>query len=85
MKLFYSPTSPYARKVRATAVEKGVAARIELLPCNPHEPDPALLAANPLGRVPTLVLDDAGTLYDSPVICEWLDGLAPAPRLVPAA
>jgi len=85
MKLFYSLTSPYARKVRVTAYEKGLADRIELVPCNPHEPDPALLAANPLGRVPTLVIEDGTALFDSPVICEWLDSWGAGPRLLPPA
>lgn len=83
MKLFYSTTSPYARKVRVTALEKGLTDRIELRHCNPHAPEPELLAANPMGRVPTLVLDSGESLFDSPVICEWLDELAEQPRLIP--
>lgn len=84
MKLFYSPTSPYARKVLVTALEKGLGDRIELVECNPHQGDPQLLAANPLSKVPTLVLEDGSALFDSPVICEWLDEQTEAPKLTPA-
>jgi glutathione S-transferase len=83
MKLFFSPTSPYVRKVRVVAIEKGLADRIELIPANPW-PDPsAVSAANPLGKVPALLLDDGTSLYDSPVICEYLDSLVPASPLIP--
>ncbi len=83
MKLFFSPTSPYVRKVRVVALEKGLADRIELVPANPW-PDPAAVsAANPLGKVPALTLADGTALYDSPVICEYLDSLVPASPLLP--
>lgn len=85
MKLFYTATSPYARKVRITAIEKGLADSIQLSHCDLKAPEPEFLAANPMGRVPTLVLDSGKTLFDSPVICEWLDELAEQPRLVPRA
>lgn len=83
MKLFYSITSPYARKTRLVAREKGVQDRIEEITCNPHEKVPGLQEANPLGRVPTLILDDGSGLFDSPVICQYLDSLNPSPRLLP--
>jgi glutathione S-transferase len=83
MKLYYSPTSPYVRKVRVVAIEKGLADRIELVSATPW-PDPAAVAAvNPLGKVPALVTDEGVALYDSPVICEYLDVLVPAAPLVP--
>ena len=83
MKLLQSPTSPYARKVRIVAIEKGLADRIELVAATPW-PDPApVAAANPLGRIPVLVLEDGTPLYDSPVICEYLDSLVPASPLIP--
>jgi glutathione S-transferase len=83
MKLFYSTTSPYVRKVRIVAIEKGLADRVELVAANPW-PDPtAAVAVNPLGKVPTLVTDDGLALYDSPVICEYLDALVPAAPLIP--
>ncbi|HXQ64607.1 MAG TPA: glutathione S-transferase N-terminal domain-containing protein [Steroidobacteraceae bacterium] len=85
MKLLHSPTSPYVRKVRVVAIEKGLAARIELVAANPW-PDPAgIVTMNPLGKVPVLLLDDGTPLYDSPVICEYLDSLAAASPLIPRA
>jgi glutathione S-transferase len=83
MKLYYSPTSPYARKVRVVAIEKGLADRVELVVANPW-PDPAaVVGVNPLGKVPALLTDDGLALYDSPVICEYLDTLVPAAPLIP--
>jgi glutathione S-transferase len=73
MKLFYSPTSPFVRKVMATAIAVGLDDRITKVACNPHESRPDLLAVNPLSKVPCLVTDDAVALFDSPVICEYLD------------
>lgn len=82
MKLFYSPTSPYARKVRLLAIEKGLDALIETLTIDTANPSPDLLAANPLGKVPALVLDNGEAVFDSPVICRYLDNLA-APYWIP--
>lgn len=75
MKLYFSSTSPYVRKCMVTAHELGVADRITLLPANAHpvNRDQTLIQDNPLGKVPTLVTDDGLALYDSRVICEWLD------------
>jgi glutathione S-transferase len=73
VKLFYSPTSPYVRKVLACAVARGLADRITRIPCNPHASPPELLAVNPTSKVPCLVTDDGLALFDSPVICEYLD------------
>ena len=83
MRLFYSPTSPYVRKVQVTAIEKGLGDRLTLVPCNAYAPAPELWAANPLGRVPTLVLDDGTALFDSPVICEWLEAAGSGQGLLP--
>jgi len=81
MKLLASDTSPYARKARIVAMEKGLA--LEVVTTNPlGEETAALQAANPLGKIPALITE-GGALYDSRVICEYLDTLAPAPRLVP--
>lgn len=85
MKLFYANTSPYARKCRVVAAEKGLNDRIDFVLCNPFEAAPALKAVNPLSKVPSLVLDGGEVLYDSPVICEYLDSLTPETRLIPAA
>lgn len=83
MKLFYSPTSPYVRKVMAAAIHRGLAGRIERIPTNPHQSPPELLAANPLSKVPCLITDDGFALFDSPVICEYLDTLGDALPLFP--
>lgn len=83
MKLYYSQTSPFARKVLVTALEKGQ--ELELVPALPWENDPALLASNPLGKIPALVLENGRTYCDSPLICEYLDMLTEEPRLIPQA
>ena len=82
MKLYCSPTSPYARKVRIVAAERGLAAAIEEITATPFE-NPVVAAANPLSKIPALMLDDGSALYDSPVICEYLDSLGAGPRLIP--
>lgn len=83
MKLFYSPASPYARKCRALAIEKGLQDGIDIITAPPLENPPALHAANPLGKVPALVLADGRCIVDSPVICDYLDSLNDTPRLIP--
>lgn len=84
MKLITSDTSPYGRKVRIVIAEKGLGARVTVVDQSPLAEDVAALReVNPLGKIPALVGDDGAALYDSRVICEYLDGLAPAPRLVP--
>ena len=72
MQLIYAKPSPYSRKVRVTALEKGLAGQIEQIIVSPLEDPAALLDANPLGKVPALRLDDGQCLYDSWVICEYL-------------
>ncbi len=86
MKLYYSATSPYVRKCLVSAHELGLRERIELLPAAPHpvNRDRALIVCNPLGKVPTLVTDDGTVLYDSHVICEYLNALGDG-RLLPEA
>lgn len=83
MKLFYSATSPYVRKVMAAAITRGIEGQIALLPTNPHVSPPELLAANPLSKVPCLVTEDGLALFDSPVICEYLDAVGDALPLHP--
>ena len=83
MKLYHSPTSPYVRKVMACAVTRGLDGRIEKVPTNPHESPAGLVADNPLSKVPCLVTDDGLALFDSPVICEYLDSLGEAAPLFP--
>lgn len=83
MQLIYAKPSPYSRKARVTVLEKGLAGRVEEIVVSPMEDPAVLLEANPLGKVPALRLDDGRSLYDSWVICEYLDTLAPTPRLIP--
>ena len=82
MKLLASLASPYTRKVRVVLAEKKIDCEMQLVdvapvenPVNPH---------NPLGKIPTLVLDDGAALYDSRVIVEFLDNSSPLNRLIPA-
>jgi len=84
MKLRYSPTSPYVRKVSVTAIELGLAARIERIPTDTQDRESGIAEHNPLGKVPALILEDGGLLYDSPVICEYLDSLHDGPKIFPA-
>jgi glutathione S-transferase len=84
MELLHSPTSPYARKVRIVVREKGLQSLVTEIIRLPADKQPQLLAANPLGKVPALILDDGSTLFDSPVICEYLDQLAPGLQLIPS-
>jgi glutathione S-transferase len=83
MKLLYAGPSPYSRKVRIAIAERQLAG-IEQIAVSPFELPAALVAANPLSKVPALMLDGGTALYDSPVICEYLDSLGEAPRLIPA-
>ena len=87
MRLHWSSRSPFVRKVMVVAHEAGLADRIERIPTVVAltRTDAGVLARNPLGRIPTLVLADGGALYDSVVICEYLDGLHGAPKLFPPA
>ncbi len=81
MKLLASLASPYTRKVRVVLAEKRIECDIELVDVAPI--DNPVNAHNPLGKIPTLVLDDGTALYDSRVIVEFLDNAAPIARLIP--
>jgi glutathione S-transferase len=83
VKLYYSPTSPYVRKVMACAIIRDIDGRIERVPANPHESPPDLLADNPLSKVPCLVTDDSLSLFGSQLICEYLDSVGEALPLFP--
>jgi glutathione S-transferase len=85
MKLYSSPTSPFARKVRVVLREKKAERLVTEEIVAAREDPPALHAANPLGKIPVLVLDDGMALFDSPVICEYLDTVLPGPSLIPAS
>jgi glutathione S-transferase len=79
MKLFYTPNSPYARKVRIVLREKGIA-------CEESQvvlPDATLDSLNSLGKVPTLLLDDQTSMFDSVVIVEVLELIKTEPRMIP--
>ncbi|MBL6457489.1 glutathione S-transferase N-terminal domain-containing protein [Belnapia sp. T6] len=82
MKLAFSPASPYVRKVTACAIARGLDAQVERWKVSTT--DPALVPVNPLSKVPSLLTDDGMALYDSPVICEYIDSIGDAPKLFPA-
>ena len=81
MKLLYSPLSPYSRKVRVVLAEKRIESELESVDVAPV--DNPVNAHNPLGKIPTLLLDDGTALYDSRVIVEFLDNVSPFSRLIP--
>ncbi len=78
MKLHWSPKSPFVRKVMVCAHELGIVEQLTLVRSVAAmlKPNPQIMADNPLSKIPTLVLDDGRTLFDSVVICEYLDDLA---------
>jgi glutathione S-transferase len=71
MRLYYGPQSPYARKCRIIIHELNMKQIVDEIVARPRDPD--VRAINPLGKIPALVLDDNSVVYDSPVICEFLD------------
>jgi glutathione S-transferase len=81
MKLYTSPTSPYARKVRVVLAEKKI--ECECIDDNPWVEETVVPQFNPLGKIPVLILDDGTVLYDSRVIVEYLDNVSPVSRLIP--
>ena len=84
MKLRSSSASPYVRKVIVCALELGLMDRIELDDTNVWSATTSIRENNPLGKVPSLILDDGQNIFDSPVICEYLDALIPGIVLFPA-
>ncbi len=86
MRVFVNAASPFARKVRVVARETRLIDRIEEIDTavSPVKPNTTLAVANPLVKIPALVLDDGTTLFDSRVICEYLDTLA-GTQLFPAS
>ena len=71
MQLYYSKTSPFARKVRVLLSEHGLTERVQLEIVSVLED--AKSTPNPLGKIPCLITPDGDTVYDSPVICEWVE------------
>lgn len=78
-----SPASPYGRKCKMAALMLGLIDRIEIVRANTRDPEDSIRKQNPLGKIPVLVTDDGLELYDSPVICEYLDALAGGGTLFP--
>lgn len=83
--LLYQSHSPYARKVLVCAHELGLAGRLEVIhhETSPTNRNDAVFAQNPLGKVPVLLTQDAGALFDSVVICDYLDRFVGEGRLIP--
>ena len=82
MKLIGTLTSPYVRKVRIVLAEKKI--EYEFVLDSPWTPESTVPDVNPLGKIPVLVLDDETALFDSRVISEYLDNVAPNNKLMPA-
>jgi glutathione S-transferase len=78
-----SPASPFGRKVKLAALELGLMDRIEIVAADTTDPTEILRQQNPLGKIPTLVLEDGTTLFDSRVIVDYLDHLSGG-KLIPA-
>lgn len=85
MKLHWSPRSPFVRKVMIVLHEAGLVDRVKCVRnvVGMNQPNEQVLVDNPLNKIPTLVLADGRVLFDSCVICEYLDGLNEGPRLIP--
>lgn len=81
MKLIGSLSSPYVRKVRIVMAEKKL--DYELLLENVWSADTKIQESNPLGKVPCLIMEDGGAMFDSRVIVEYLDTLTPVGKLIP--
>jgi glutathione S-transferase len=85
MILVYTPSSPFARKVCIVAHEKGLFDQLQLVECSSFADLERVQSFNPVGKIPVLVLDDGTALYDSTVICEYLDETGKGERLTPAS
>jgi glutathione S-transferase len=83
MKLYITIPSPFARKCRIVAREKGLADRVEEVVTDLYGNAPELAALNPVDQVPSLIAEDGLALNDSPVICEYFDAIGSGPRLLP--
>src|ERR1700754_3656867 len=87
MKLIFSPSSPFVRKVRIAAIELGLIDKIEFLPTTvaPGQPNDDYARITPLKKLPALILDNGDVILDSYVIAEYLDELAGGNKLIPAS
>ena len=79
-----SSASPFARKIRIASAVLGFSERIDIVPADTSDPSDTLRQQNPIGKIPTLVLEDGRAIYDSAVILEYLDWLAGGGKLIPA-
>lgn len=87
MKLYWSSRSPFVRKVMVVAHEAGLSGRIERIPvvvAMTNPPTPEVMKHNPLNKIPTLLTDDGQVLFESVVVCEYLDSLHAGEKLFPA-
>ena len=78
-----APPSPFGRKIKIAASLLGLSDRIDIVPTDTNNASDEIRKQNPLGKIPTLVLDDGGTLFDSRVILEYLDHLVGGGRIIP--
>lgn len=85
MKLYYTTNSPFVRKVRIAAIERKLEYKIELEVLNPWAEGNPVGKVSAIGKVPAMRADDGTLLYDSPVICEYLDAIGGEPKLFPAS
>src|SRR6201996_8682989 len=87
MKLSFSPSSPFARKVRIAAIELGLVDKIEFMPATvaPGQPNDEYSKITPVKKLPVLILDNGDVILDSYVIAEYLDELAGGGKLIPAS
>ena len=85
IKLRSSPPSPFGRKVKIAAALLGLTDRIEIVVADTNDAGDTLRAENPLGKIPCLILEDGGTVFDSRVIVEFLDDMAGGGKLIPAS
>ena len=85
MKIYWSSRSPFVRKAMIAAYESGLGDKLERMPVvvSLSKPNADVMRDNPAGMIPTLVRDDGSTLFDSLVICEYFDSIAPRPKLFP--
>lgn len=84
MKLYYKPTSPYARKVTVVAIEAGVMDRIQAMDTPIRDPSTEFWKINPTGMIPALITEDGELVVESNFICDYLDSLNKGTRLFPS-
>ncbi len=85
MKLFHAPTSPYVRKIMVALIETGQLDKVELVPVkiSPFNPGDQVPSLNPLGKIPCLIRNNGKPIFDSRVICRYLDTMHDGQKLYP--